>query len=146
MADYGSLQDHADGVLDLLYSIGPTLTVYPEATGGATTVPNGAEPPFVSVHLAADRPIGHSLSHRSTRMRARIYVHCVGADDIAARAVSDLVAGALLDQRPDIPGRTVFPIRHETDRPPREDESTGDLLVTLTEVYRLETLPGVDGS
>lgn len=146
MADYGSLQDHADAVLDLLYA--SDLTVYPAETGGSTTVPDGAQPPFVSVHMAVDRPLGGRLTTRSTRLRMRIYAHCVGEDDIQARGVSDLVAEALLDKRPAIAGRSVFPIRHEGDRerPPREDESIGELTVTLTELYRIESLPGVDGS
>jgi hypothetical protein len=145
MADYGLLQDHADAVLGLLYA--SDLTVYPSETGGAATVPNEAPPPFVSVHLAVYRPNGGRLTTRSTRMVARIYANCVGADDIQARGVSDLVAAALLDVRPTIAGRTCFPIRHETQQqPPREDESAGALLVTLTEIYRLESLPGVDGS
>lgn len=146
MADYGRLQDHADAVLELLRA-DDDLTVYPDEGGGATTVPNGAEPPYASVHLAVYRPEGGRLTTRSTRMVARIYVHCVGGDDIAARAVSDIVAGKLLDVRPGIAGRTCFPIRHESQQQqPREDESAGDLTATLTEVYRLESLPGVDGS
>jgi hypothetical protein len=146
MADYGSLQVEADAVLALLYAT--SLTIYPSEDGGAVTVPNGAAPPYVTVHFASERPLGGRLTTRSTRSRTRIYTHCVGADDIQARGVSDLVAGALLDVRPAIAGRTCFPIRHEGNReqPPREDESIGALLVTLTEIYRLETLPGVDGS
>jgi hypothetical protein len=146
MADYGNLQDDADAVLDLLYAIGPTLSVYPAAGGGAVTVPNGTPPPYATVHFAVGRPLGGRLPARSTRQLTRIYVHCVGGDDIAARAVSVLVAGALLDVKPAITGRTCFPIRHESHQPPREDESTGVLTVTLTEVYRLESLPGTGGS
>lgn len=146
MADYGSLQDHSDAVLALLYAT--SLTIYPSEDGGALTVPNGAPPPYVTVHTAVDRPNGGRLPTRSTRMRMRVYVHCVGADDIQARGLSDRIADVLLDVKPAIAGRNCFPIRHEGNReqPPREDESTGALLVTLTEIYRLETLPGVDGS
>lgn len=143
MADYGTLQSEADSVLALLYA--STLDVYPSEDGGALTVPNGTPPPFLSVHFATTRPNGGRLPTRSTRTVTRIYCHCVGADDIQARGVSDLVAAALLDVKPVIAGRTCFPIRHESNQPPREDESTGALLTTLTEVYRLETLPGVDG-
>lgn len=146
MADYGYLQDHADAVLDLLRA--SDLVVYPAEVGGTVTVPDGASPPYVSVHFAAERPLGGRLTHRSTRMRMRIYCHCVGQTDIAARAVSDMVSEALLDQLVVIPGRSCYPIRHEGNReqPPREDESTGILTATLTEIYRLESDPGVDGS
>jgi hypothetical protein len=145
MADYGSLQDHADAFLALI-DAEPLLTWYPAESSGANTLPNGAAPPFLTVHFVVDRPLGGRLTTRSTRMRMRAHCHCVGADDIAARAVSDLLAGAVLDRVPLITGRTCFPIRHETSHPPREDESTGALTATLTEIYRLESLPGVDGS
>src|SRR5690606_1486196 len=115
VADYGSLQDHADAVLALLRA-DASLTVYPPAAGGPSTVPIGATPPYVSVHMVPDRINGGRLDTRSTRLRLRIYCHCVGANDIAARAVSDRVADALLDVRPDIPGRSVYPIRHEQSR------------------------------
>jgi hypothetical protein len=146
MTEYGSLQEHADAYLDLLRGIGPPLTVYPAEGGGVQTVPPGAEPPYVAAHFYGERPNGGRLTMGSTRMRLRAYLHCVGATDIAARAVSDLVASALLDVRPDIPGRSVYPIRHESSREPREDESIGALFSTLTEIYRLESNPGVDGS
>jgi hypothetical protein len=145
MSDYGSLQDHADAMLALLYAEA-LLTVFPAEGGGPTTVPNGQQPPYVAVHFAADRPIGGRLTARSTRLRVRAYAHCVGADDIAARAVSELVAAVWLDARPSIVGRVVFPIRSEVGRDPREDESTGTLFVTITDTYRLETLPGIFGS
>jgi hypothetical protein len=147
VSDYGFLQDHADAFIELLRAQA-ALTLYPAASGGTTTVPNGAPRPYVTVHFDADRPLGGRLTHRSTRLRMRAYVHCVGDDDIAARAVSDLVAGALLDVVPTIPGRVTFPIRSEVGggREPRANESTGETVVTITDTYRLESLPGRDGS
>jgi len=145
MADYTTLQEHADAVLALLRAqLG--LTVYPAADGGPTVVPPGAQPPYVSVHMAADRPLGGRLDMRSTRFRMRIYTHAVGRDDIAARAVSDMVADALLDVKVVIGGRSVYPIRSEVGRDPREDESTGVGVITITETYRLESDPGPTGS
>lgn len=145
MADYASLQDHATAVLELLRAQA-SLTVYPPEDGGPTIVPAHAVPPYVSVHMAADRPLGGRLDMRSTRFRMRIYCHCVGADDIGARAVSDLVADALLDKVVTIAGRSCYPIRSETGRDPREDESTGRSVVTITDTYRLESDPGASGS
>lgn len=145
MADYGTLQTHATAVLALLRAQ-PNLTVYPPETGGLSTVPEGASPPYVSVHVASDRPSGEKLDLRSTRMRVRIYCHCVGANDIAARAVSDKVADALLDVSPVINGRNCFPIRHEQSREPDPEEPIAHTTVTITEVYRLESVPGRDGS
>lgn len=122
------------------------LTVYPDEGGGLTMVPNGATPPYVSVHFVADRPLGGRLDMRSTRMRVRAICHCVGSDDIAARVVSDLVSGALLDVVPTIVGRVCYPIRSEVGGDPRADESTNELVVTITDTYRLESDPGRDGS
>lgn len=143
MSDYGSLQDHADAVMARLYAADP-LIVYPRAEGGSTTVPVGASPPYVSVHMVAIRVLNGRLNHRSTRLAMRIYCHCVGADDAQSRFVSDLVAGALLDVVLVIDGRVCYPIRNEVGRPdePREDESIGSLRATITDTYRLESMPG----
>lgn len=145
---YGWLQDHAAAMLDLLYAYdADELVVYPAEGGGPTIVPRGTPPPFVSIHFAADRPLGGRLTMLSSRLRLRAYAHCVGANDIAARTVSDLVAAAWLDVRPVILGRTVYPIRSELSRDdPRPDQSTGIQYVTITDTYRLETDNGVGGS
>jgi hypothetical protein len=145
VTDIGYLQDHADAVLDLLRSV-PALAVYEESDGGPTTVPPGVDPPYVTVHMVSARTIGPDLTMRSTRMSVRIYTHSVGLNDVAARAVSDLVAEALLDQKPYIDGRVVFPIRQEVGNDPREDESAGYLTSTITETWRLDTLPGSSSS
>jgi hypothetical protein len=133
-----SLAAHAAAVLALLYAES-RLTVYPKEDGAATVAPPKAKPPYITVHLAGDRPLGGRLRMRSTRVRSRIYVHCTGPDDQGARMVADLVAEVLLDARVVIPGRTCWPIRHQSSPPPREDESTGVLASTLTEVYLLES-------
>jgi hypothetical protein len=133
---------HAAAVMNLLYAIGPPLTVFPKANGGATTVPNGQAPPYVTVHITVDRPTDERLNMASARMRLRIYCHCSGANDTAALAVSDMVAGALLDARPVVVGRVAYPIRFSVDQPPRPDESTGTTVSTLTDVYTWQTDPG----
>ncbi len=141
MADYGNLQAHADAILALLRA-DSSLTVYPPSGGGNTTVPAGTPTPYVVVQVIADRPDGGRLQHLSTRMRVRAYCQCVGANDIAARAVSQRVCDALLDKRPTITGRSVYPIRHEIGRDPLSTDTTGTTTVTITDVYRLESDPG----
>jgi hypothetical protein len=137
-----SLAAHADAVLSLLHA-DSTVTVYPQPTPGPTVVPPNTRPPYVTVHMAASRPRGDRMAMQSTKFRMRIYVHCTGATDDGARILSDWAAGLLLDVRPVIPGRTRNPIRSETEhQPPREDESTGRLGSTLTDVYVLETDAG----
>lgn len=143
---HGWLQDHATAMLELLYDA-DGLIVFPAEGGGPTIVPRGTPPPFASVHFAADRPLGGRLTMLSSRFRMRAYVHCVGANDIAARTVCDLVAAAWLDVRPVIFGRSCYPIRQELSRDdPRTDQSTGDQYVTITDTYRLESDNGVGGS
>ena len=136
-----SLAAHADAVLALLYAV-PNLTVYPAQDNGPRVAPNGATPPYVTVHFAAQRPKDGRQTMRSTSMRVRIYAHCSGATDDSARIVADLVAGALLDSRPSIDGRSSCLISHETNQPPRPDESTGRLVSTLTEVYMFQSEAG----
>jgi hypothetical protein len=141
------LQDHADAVLALLRAEA-RLTVYPRATGGPIVVPNGSQPPYLTVHFNAERVLGGRLNHRSTRFMLRIYLYCVGGDDTAARGVCDLAAGAILDVKPVINGRACYPIRHEHHRPqpPEEDVSTGRLVATILDMYRLESMTGSTGS
>ena len=134
-------QAHAEAVLALLRAV-PTLTVYPEPDS-VTQVPDGATPPYVSVYVVTRYDLGPALDAASSRAVTTITAHCVGANQIAARAVAQQVARALLDVRPVIPGRTSYPIRQEPiDQPPRVDESTGVQVVDLVQQYRLETLPG----
>lgn len=144
MAEYGSAQSDADAMLTLLRA--RPVTVYPPAGGGPSTVPPEATPPYVSVHFVTDNIPGGRNDLRSTRTRTRAYAHCVGANDIAARAMLDQVQAAWLDVRPEISGRRCDPIRHEATREAQPTEPVAQTTVTLTAVYRLETGPGVDGS
>ena len=122
MGNYGSEQDDANAMLALLYA-DDELTVYPAAGGGPSTVPPNTLPPYVSVHFYTEHVnAGQRLDTRSTRTRTRAYAHCVGANDIAARAMASRVRAAWLDVRPDIPGRSVYPIRHEQSREPQTAE------------------------
>jgi len=145
MADYGSEQDHADAMLALLRAES-SLTVYPAATGGPSTVPNGALPPYVSVHFVSEHLDNNNLTTLSTRTRTRAYAHCVGANDIAARAMTAKVRDAWLDVVPVIAGRSVYPIRHEQTREAQPTEPIAPTTVTITVVYRLEDQPGRQGS
>lgn len=143
------IQAHADAILGLLRA-DAGLTVYPVASGAAGSadgiVPLDATPPYVAVHLHMERPLGDGsggepLNGATTRAVMRAYCHCVGANDIAARAVSQRVATVLLDARPVVAGRKIFPIRYDFGQPARNDESTGSLVSELTDVYRLESVP-----
>lgn len=136
-----TIQAHADAVLGLLRATA-SLTVYPEPDS-VKQVPDDALPPYVSVYVTTRYDLGPSLAMRSSRAVTTITCHCVGGNAIAARAVAQMVSGALLDIVPTIAGRRCFPIRQDpVDAPPRPDESTGSLVMDLVQQYRLETLPG----
>lgn len=138
------IQDHASAFLALLRA-DPQLVVYPEAEPDADSedvVPPDALPPYVAVHIHMQRDFGPTLDMRSSRAVMRAYCHCVGGNDIAARAIAQRVAALVLDVRPAIAGRHSFPIRHDQSVPPRSSKTTGVLIVDQTDVYRLETVPG----
>ena len=146
MADYGDEHDDATAMLDLLYAQGD-ITTYPSEDGGPSTVPVGATPPYRSVHFVTEHtPTGERLASLSSRSITRAFVHHVGASDVAARALLRRTKQAWLDVRPAIPGRSVYPIRHEQTRDPQTTEPVARTTVTITAIYRLETQPGVDGS
>ena len=142
--DYGSAQDDATAMLELLRD--QPITVYPPEGGGPSTVPVGATPPYVSAHFVTQNINGGRLDGKSSRTRTRAYAHCVGANDIAARAMLDAVSAAWLDVRPVIAGRTCDKIEHEQTREAQPTEPVAQTTVTLTAIYVLETGPGVDGS
>ncbi|QDY06165.1 hypothetical protein FJK98_02465 [Micromonospora sp. HM134] len=139
----GIVQDHADAYLGLLRATA-NLTVYPLPDGqdAGRRVPAGVLPPYVVVDVAIETLAGSSLDGLSDRVVARAFCHCVGQNDIACRAVAQLVRAALLNARPVVPGRAVGLIRHDANRPPTSDESSGKLVVEQTDIYRLETYPG----
>lgn len=134
---------HAVAILAALRAV-PGLTVYPPANGqpGTEMVPAGAAPPYVVAYIQVTYDLGPTIDLRSTRAVARATCHSVGLTDTAARVVAGRVRAALLDLVPTIAGRRPWPIRYDDGRPPRNDTSTGRLVVDQVDVYRLESLPG----
>jgi hypothetical protein len=133
-------QDHADAVLALLRAAAgsPPLQVLPLEDG---TVPAGLAPPYARAYVTVERTGGTDLSGDSDLAICRTILHQIGADDIAARAVADRCAGALLDVTPTVPGRVCWPIRHEAQRPPTRDESTGPMVIDQVDVYVFASVP-----
>lgn len=136
-----AIQNHADAFLNLLRAVttpAPALVVHDGA------VPNGATAPYVLVYLATTRPAGgqgNAIDGTSKELTVRAICHCVGGDQIAARAVAARVEGALLDVRPTIPGRSCGLIRQESALDPVRDEGTGTLVMDMVAIYRLTTQP-----
>lgn len=135
------IQEHAAAVLSLLAAapLAPALVVHDGA------VPDGVGPPYVLVYFADTDPElsgSRPLTGQSRRYVLRVYAHCVGGNQDAARKVSDRVRAALLDVAPTVAGRSCFPIRREDGQPPQRNEGTGALTQDKVDVYRLESIPG----
>lgn len=138
-------QAHADAILALLEAalpLSPPLVVY---DGAAPADPAEA---YVLVYIATTTPSGTSLTSVHDRAVTRAYCHCVGRTKLpgnaatAARAVAGRVSNALLNVKPTIAGRVVFPIRDDgSDNPPQRQESTGWTMLDRTLVFRLESSP-----
>lgn len=137
------IQDHATAVLALLRA-DSGLTVYDGQ------VPKGAATPYLKVDLLVQTPDGLTapdkvpFSGDSDVIDMWIYCHCIGGGTNAAsnaRAVSGRVRAALLNVKPALAGRIVFPIRWREGQPPQPNEETLVPVVDLVDVYGLVTKP-----
>lgn len=130
-----------DGVDQALANAGLNLL---RADAGLTVldgyVPDGTLPPYVLVYTHVEWPDGapgDSLDGRSKSPTIRWICHCVGGNEIAARAVSQRVRTQLLNQRPTVVGVSPGLIKQEQSQPPTRDETTGVLVIDAMSVYRL---------
>lgn len=95
---------------------------------------------YFRVYTTTERPDDHggnALAGRSTAWVTRWYVHHVGQNDKAVRALTMQSRTALLDVRPVVAGRSCGLIRQEAVQPPQREESAGPLTVDLVVVYRM---------
>lgn len=95
---------------------------------------------YFRVYTATERPAdagGNALIGRSAAWTTRWYVHHVGENDKAVRALAMQSRTALLDVRPAVTGRSCGLIRQEAVQPPRRAERVGGLLIDLVVVYRM---------
>ncbi|MCX4470451.1 hypothetical protein OOK41_09045 [Micromonospora sp. NBC_01655] len=133
-----TIRAHADAVLGLLQAAPGSMKVLDGAA------PSGTVPPYVLVYFAdadPELPDSRPLDGVSQRHILWAYVHSVGGNAAAARALGERVRAALLDVVPSVTGRECFPIRREDGQPPQRDESTGVLVMDRVDVYRLESVP-----
>ena len=126
--------DMLEAGINLLRAV-PGLTVY------ESPLPNPMpSPPFVAVRGTVswpDDPDGMSLDGLVSRAIVRWFTYSVGETQRAAWEVAQLVRGALLNVRPVIAGMLPGFIRDDFEGEPDPDETTGDVLVTVTHTYRL---------
>lgn len=130
------LDEHSAAVMALL-AAEPLLTPYDGV------VPPGADPrtmPYVLAYFYGSYP---ELSFDGTvyDFQLRIVLHCVTGSPKAARMVSDLAAGRLLDVTPTVAGRSCYPIRFEDSTPPQRDESISALVMDQVDTYLLKSVP-----
>lgn len=133
---------HAATVRALLAAAPPESTPLVVYSG---QIPQGAAPPYVRVYIHAESPReseSQSLTGSTAeRLMVWIILHCVGANDDAARAVAYRARGALLDVTPTIAGRSCWPIRQESSIPPDPNETTGVMVVDQVDTYRFDSVP-----
>ncbi|WP_229401917.1 DUF3168 domain-containing protein [Micromonospora okii] len=134
------IREHVTAILALLQAApgGTPLQVLDGA------VPAGQTPPYALVYFSDADPEDsddRALEEVPGRYVLWAYVHSVGGNAAAARAVGSRVRAALLGVVPAATGRSCFPIRREDGDPPQRDESTGVLLMDQVDVYRVESVP-----
>lgn len=134
-----SVQAHVAAFLGLLQA-DPLLTVY---DGAVTGVSDHYALVYSFRQLAGGliAPDKTALDGATTTVDMRFYVHCVGADSVAARAVQGRVENAVLDVTPPVVGRSCFPIRWVEGTQAERDERTLDLVIDHVDVYSLVTVP-----
>lgn len=134
------IADHSAAVLALLNA---NLVLAGKVFYGKVPDPTPA-PPYVVVYMSHESlpgAEGDTLSGESAQITTRIYCHGVGADAIAADAMSYQVRASLLDVVPVIAGRTCGQIYQDASPPPQPDESTGTLVMDKVDMYRFASTP-----
>jgi hypothetical protein len=143
-----TIQAHANAVLGLLVPPNVTATVLDGAVPKAIPPALPQAPPYLLVYMYLETPDGLqaadavSLNFDSDVVDFWIYCNCVGADAVAARAVSAQARLALLNVIPLITGRSCNRIRNLSGQPPQRDEETGPLVMNQRDVYLFRSVPG----
>lgn len=136
---------HEDAFLGLLRAH-PTLVVFPAENGAAGSdqglVPPDTPPPYVAVRFSGGPALGESINMASSRRIVYADCHCAGETRDQALWVADLVESLVLDVKPVIADRRPFPIRWDSDRDVRPDDSVSPAVWSKLVIYRLETIPG----
>ncbi len=133
---------HAQAFLTLLAAAAgtPALVVYDGAVPSSPTTPT---PPYVVAYFTATTPDEAAVGMEAVPdwVDCYAYLHCVGGNASASRAVAGRVRATLLGAQPTVAGRDCTRIRNPESRPPQRDESTGRLVFDLVDVYRFRSLP-----
>jgi hypothetical protein len=107
----------------------PNLTVHEGKPAGS--------PPYVVVQLGDGRRSSDRMVTASRVADLIITTHSVGMNVTAARIVRRNVVAQLLDHVLVVPGWQCWPIVHDLERAPADDESTGLTVVDAIDQWRL---------
>lgn len=133
---------HAQAFLTLLAAApgSPALVVY---DGVVPSSPSTPLPPYVVAYFTITTPDEAAVGMEAVPdwVDCAAYLHCVGGNGAASRAVAGRVRATLLGAQPTVTGRSCSRIRHAESQPPQRDESTGRLVFDLVEVYQFRSLP-----
>lgn len=131
----------ADEILALLRAL-PSLTVHDAKVPDAAPLPYALTYFSMTTASAGGSAGTVDLTLDSQTIDLTLYLHNVAGNAAAARAVQWKTRNALVNARIEVTGRRCFPVRQVDDAPAVKDESTGKLIVDLTDVYRLRSVPG----
>jgi hypothetical protein len=129
-----SATDTAAALLALL-AADPNLKVY----DGKVPVDNTGKPPtrpYVVLYAPDDTSSVDDLTGRSRRGDGVYQVTTVADEADSLRLVRKRVKTVLLDVRPDVTGRTSFPIRHDYSNPALRDDDVQPPVMYGTDGWR----------
>lgn len=130
----------ADELLVRLRAL-PNLTVYDGKVDDGATLPYAVAYFTMTTASGDAAPGAVDLTLDSQTIDLTLYLHNVAGNGAAARVVQWKTRTALVNARLTVAGRRCWPVRQIDDAPAVRDESTGKLIVDLTDVYRLRTFP-----
>lgn len=138
-------RDHANAILGLLHTaLDPVpISVFDGKVPDPT--PDVDAHPWVLVYFDADWPIdgaANSLDGNAVTYVLKAWCHSTAGSGAGVRAIAGQVRAALLNVRPVITGRSVWPIRRYDGNPTGRDEALGTPVMSKVDVYELKTAPG----
>ena len=141
------IRAHVDAVLTLLapLSAAPSSTPVFDGTvdDESHPVPTTAPPrtPYVVVS-SDDMPMrGQTLGTWSSTLDGLLYVRCVGSDRREAQWAQEKTRALLLDVRPQVTGRSCWPLKLVDGDPLRPDRDVTPPVLVVVDVYRLASTP-----
>lgn len=93
-----------------------------------TRVPDGVKPPWTAVSISLPSPSTRAMNTRVLSQRVTIRARVVGANDLAARQIGQMVIDALEGSRPVAAGWQPAPVQLVNTNPTPYEDTT----VTLT--------------